>query len=173
MGRTPALMMPGLVLSAWTAASLAGEEPANSHVRLVLGNLAEKKYALPDGDYLLLARQPQGVVSDTVVYELDAGRIAFVPGTHSTAPLRCQTLSPAQAKLLREVAALDSVQTLPRDNGKFGMDGWALVAVMRLSGRTKIIGHWAPDAPAVELLAGILDRELNVGTRRPPSRGGP
>jgi hypothetical protein len=93
-----------------------------------------------------------------------------VPGNHSADAVGFQTLSPA--KLLREVAALDSVQTLPRDSGKFGMAGWAMAAVIRLSGRTKMIGHWAPDAPAVELLAGILHRELNARTRRPSNPTG-
>jgi hypothetical protein len=77
------------------------------------------------------------------------------------------------AKLLRELAALDSVQSLPRDSGKIGFDGSAFVAVIRTSDRTKLIGHCSADAPAVELLSGILDGGMQArkGGLRPPHGG--
>ena len=84
------------------------------------------EYTLPRGDYVLLARQPAGVVTDTVVYELDAEQTVFVPGTHSRDAIVRQPLAKAKVKLLREAAALDSVQSLSRDSGKIGFDGWAV-----------------------------------------------
>ena len=151
-----------LLLIAASPPLSAGDDPPNSHVQLVLQNLAEKQYTLPRGEYVLLAHQPEGVVTDTVVYELDAEQIVFVPGTHSQDAVARQPLAKSKAKLLREVVTLDSVQSLARDSGKFGFDGSAFVAVIRTGDRTKRIGHWSPDAPAVELLSGILDRELQA-----------
>lgn len=162
-----------LVLMAASSPLSAGDDQPNSHIQLVLRNLAEKQYTLPRGDYVLLAYQPMGVVTDTVVYELAAEQFVFVPGTHSRDVVVRQPLAKSKAKLLRELAALDSVQSLPRGSGKFGFDGSAFVAVIRTGDRTKMIGHWSADAPAVELLSGILDREIQArkGGSHPPLGG--
>ena len=140
----------------------AGEDQPNSHIRLVLSNLAEKNYRLPAGDYVLLAQQPQGVVEETVVYDLDAERIAFVPETHSHEAVGFKPLSKAKTQLLREIAAMYSIQSLARDSGQIGLDGSAFVVLIRLGGRTRMIGHWSPNSPALELLADVLDRELRT-----------
>ena len=172
----PALALPVSVLFVLMAASSplsAGDDQPNTHIQLVLRNLAEKKYTPPRGDYVLLAYQPVGVAMDTVVYELDAEQIVLVPGTHSRDGVVRRPLAKSKAKLLRELAALDSVQSLPRDSGKIGFDGSAFVAVIRTGDRTKMIGHWSPDAPALAVLSGILDREIQAqkGGSRPPRAG--
>ena len=162
-----------LLLIAASSPLSAGDDQPNSHVQLVLQNLAEKKYPLPPGDYVLLAHQPVGVVTDTVVYELDAEQIVFVPGTHSHDAVVRQPLAKSKAKLLREVAALDSVQSLAPRQRQIRLRRFGLRRVIRTGDRTKRIGHWSPDAPAVELLSGILDREIQArkgGLRQP--RGG-
>ncbi len=160
-----------LLAAGWTGPPLpADEDPPNWHIEIVLKNLAEKKYTLPAGDYVLLARQPLGIVAETIVYELDAEKVVRVPGTHADTKIDRQPLSKMKAKLVREVVSIDSVRSLPRDSGHYGLDGTAFVAIVRLSHRTKMIGHWSPDAPAVDLLAAMLDREIQTwrdGQRKP------
>ena len=156
-----------LLASSWTGSPLsAGEDQPNSHIQVVLKNLADKKYTLPAGDYVLLAQQPVGIVTETIIYELDAENVVRVPGTHARTEIDRQPLSKSKAKLVRDIVSTDSVQSLPRDSGRVGFDGSAFVAIIRLSNRTKMIGHWSPDAPAVDLLAAILDREIQTRRHR-------
>jgi hypothetical protein len=158
-----------LFVTSWAGSPLsAGEDQPNSHIQLVLKHLADKKYTLPAGDYVLLARQPMGLVAETIIFELDAERVVCVPGTHARAEIDRQPLAKSQAKLVRDVVTRDAVQSLPRDSGRVGFDGSAFVAMIRLSNRTKMIGHWSPDAPAVDLLAAMLDRELQSRKPRLP-----
>ena len=145
---------------AMASGAIASDDKTNWHVDLVLANLKHHKYRLPTGDFIVLALQPMGTVSTTVVYDLDAEQLARVPGTHQNMPIVRTTLVPEKIGLLRELVSMNSIQSLPRDSGQVGLDGTALVAVIKIGQKTKFIGHWGTPAPAIELLYALHAREL-------------
>src|SRR4051812_16933325 len=94
-----ALLLPGVLL---TASAARADEP-NPHLKVVLDHLADVGYKLPAGDFILLAIQPLGIADTTIVYDLDKGAIALVPGHHSDPKRESHSLAKEKAKLLRDV----------------------------------------------------------------------
>lgn len=151
--------LPFAGLSVVTVA--AAEEEPNSHLRLVDMHLAEQKYQLPAGDYVLLTQQPVGVVSTVVVHDLTKGTTTFIPGTHSQIKQKTVPLTAEQAKAVRDVLDKPEVRLLGRDSGFFGLDGSAFVAMIKLGGRTQRIGHWQPQAKGIALLTALYEPNRN------------
>lgn len=149
-----------VLFATMASGAVASDDKPNWHVDLVLANLKHHKYRLPAGDFLVLALQPMGTVSTTVVYELGAGKMVKVPGTHQNMPIVRATLAAEKISLLRELVSMNSIQSLPRDSGQVGLDGTALVAVIKVGQKTKFIGHWGAPSPAIELLYALHAREL-------------
>ena len=139
------------------AALIAAEEEPNSHLRLVDMHLAEHKYKLPAGDYVLLTQQPVGVVSTVVVHDLTKGTTTFLPGTHSQIKQKTVPLTPEQARAVRDALDKQEVLMLTRDSGFFGLDGSAFVAMIKLGNRMQRIGHWQPQAKGIALLTALYE----------------
>jgi hypothetical protein len=130
-------------------------------LELVLRHVDERKYSLPKGDFILLSEQPMGIVSETIVYDFTAGEFVRIPGTHDDdIPIFRLPLSKEKAKLLRAVVALDGVKTLARESGNVGLDGSTFAAIIKIGGREQRIDQWQGDAPGLELLGAIRDREV-------------
>jgi hypothetical protein len=130
-------------------------------LQLVLRHVAERKYALPKGDFILLSYQPMGIVSETIVYDFDVGVIVRIPGTHDDeVPIFRMPFSKEKARLLRDVVALEGVKSLSRESGNVGLDGATTAAIIKIDKREQRIDQWQGDAPGLELLDAIRDHEV-------------
>ena len=153
----------GLPVSEAAEPKKGGESEVVWGLELVLRHVGERNYPLPKGDFILLSEQPMGIVSETIVYDLAAGEMVRIPGTHDEeVPIFRLPLSAGKARLLRDVVALEGVKSIARESGNVGLDGSTFAGVIRIGGREQRIDQWQGDAPGLELLSAIRDREVTA-----------
>ncbi|WP_269523883.1 hypothetical protein [Coraliomargarita parva] len=112
-----------------------------------------KEIAIPDGNYLLIANQPWGIVTSLVLINLDEKTALGINTETST-----ETISRVDAEFLIELLSSDLMQTFPASSGKAGFDGRSIVVYFKCGTNERAISHWSPESIGIRLFETILNR---------------
>lgn len=119
--------------------------------------LVDKQISLPESDFLLIARQPNGIVSSCIVVDFTRRVVRILPGTHAKTQERIVELSKSEFDYLSELNASEIMKNFPSQNGKIGMDGHSIVVYSKSEGFERQISHWSPDYMGIEIFTSILE----------------
>jgi uncharacterized Ntn-hydrolase superfamily protein len=131
-------------------------------VQVVMRRLKDLQYALPEGEFILLADQPLGTMQRAIVYDLAARQLIYLPGSRSDLKITREPLSDEAIRSLRAMVAQESVAKLEPEGGRQGLDGRTFVAMIRVGTLDKTLAHWQPEAPGCKLLDAFLQKEATA-----------
>ena len=121
--------------------------------------LENNQIDLPDGRFLLIAKQPNGIVTEAIIIDFETEKVRLLPGTHYTEiGERIGQLEEIDRDFLIRFLESDLMENFPSSSGRWGLDGHSLVVYFRTDSLERQFSHWIPEHVGMSMFDGILEK---------------